>query len=267
MIGSRSMVGLSLLCALVFCAAAVQSASAAGTTAFSCVRVVGKTGEFTDADCAGKSANKTGEYEHKEFTPGTTTPKVGVGAITSAALNTTLLTLPVEVVCEVVTGSGKLTNLQPGGPGTEMLAKGEEIKVEYKKCTVVKPAKCRVAEPIVVNATSVTKTNLGAGNEMGTEFKPLVVGGVTQPFTEIEFKDGEKAGEKCALKNMRFPVTGTAISTSTEGGGVGARTNGESEFTAAMSGTLKIGGEAMTFSSRITTFEGENAVTGTTTNP
>src|SRR5262245_34707505 len=62
----RSAVGLSLICALVFCALAAQGASAAegkNTTAYECVKGGGSK-DFSDAHCDNNVGAGKGEYGH-----------------------------------------------------------------------------------------------------------------------------------------------------------------------------------------------------------
>src|SRR5689334_16146452 len=66
----RSAVGLSLICALVFCALSAQSASAAegkNTTAFECVKGGGAK-DFSDAHCDNNVGAGKGEYGHVVLT-------------------------------------------------------------------------------------------------------------------------------------------------------------------------------------------------------
>ena len=87
MIGRRATVGLSLLCALAFCAFAAQSASAAkavNTTAFTCVE--GATKDFSDAHCDTKVTAGTGQYGHVVIPQGTTTEVVGENTTTGGAI-------------------------------------------------------------------------------------------------------------------------------------------------------------------------------------
>jgi hypothetical protein len=77
MIGRRAVVGLSLLSALLFCAFAAQSASAAlktstNTTGFTCVKGVTEKGDFKDEHCDETNVGK-GAFKHELIPLNTTT--------------------------------------------------------------------------------------------------------------------------------------------------------------------------------------------------
>jgi hypothetical protein len=148
---------------------------------------------------------------------------------------------------------------------------GKKINLSYSGCTVLKPAKCTVKEPIVVaEGTTTTVVNIKgkeeeekgtAGTEMGVEVKPN--GAI---FTSVVFQ-----GAECAVTNggKAFPVEGTAIGTGSRGSAtsVGA-SGGTLIFTKAMTEkTLKFGTSA-SFDSTVTLkMEGGNPITYTTVEP
>lgn len=67
MTGRRAIIGLSLLCALVFCASAAPSAMALkGTTLFTCIKATGGGAGFSDEHCT-KSVASGASYEMKEI--------------------------------------------------------------------------------------------------------------------------------------------------------------------------------------------------------
>jgi hypothetical protein len=266
MIGRRSVVGLSLLCALFFCAFAAQSASAKGTTAFTCVSNGGSK-DFSDAHCDSPVTPGTGSFGHVAITTETlvqltndktknvTTEK------TSFVLKGELALAPAEITCTSANGEAKLINEEVG----VMQTKGQEGGfVNFTGCSVQKPANCTVKEPIVAKGSSVTKTNINT-NEMGLEFKPPSGSTV---FTEITFE-----GASCGLKGKTFKVEGTAIATGSRGSTEAATSSGATlEFTNAMTkSTLKLGGKPAEVEGKLTVAmtnankETENAITLTTT--
>jgi hypothetical protein len=216
MIGRRAIVGISLLSALLFCASGVQGASAAAhtsenTTAFTCVKGGGKL-DFKDAHCDETTAAGKGEYGHELIPAGPTqfeiTNKETANKTTEAApltLKSKLAGVETHTNCSAVSGSG---NIENGGSGLNHKVTGS-VTLEVSKCTVIKPANCKVKEPIVWKATFMGADQIGAEkNTMGLEFVPE-----SGNFTEITFE-----GEKCALKGSTFGTSGTAIVTGAPGG-------------------------------------------------
>jgi hypothetical protein len=210
--GHRAVAGLSLLSALLFCALAAQGASAAAhvsenTTAFTCVKGGGSV-DFEDAHCDNSVGAGKGQYGHVEIKTGETTEfevtnNATANATTEAAsviLKSTLSGVLTETNCGTAAGTGWIEN---SSTGKDHKVSGA-MTLNVTKCTVVKPASCKVKEPIVWNVLfkGVDELN-GAEKNMGLEFAPSGAN-----FTEITFE-----GEKCALKGKTFGITGTAIST------------------------------------------------------
>ncbi len=242
MIGRRAVIGLSLLCALVFCAVGASSASAKGMTAFECVKGGGGIFKYSEADC--DVTNDAGEYGHVEITKTIEIDSKLVSA--NYKLNTTLLTLATEITCTVQTSTGGLTN-EVGPP---MKAKGT-AEISFSGCTVNKPAKCIVKEPIVAKTVVKSVIFNEAKEEHGLEYSANGT-----KFTEITFEN--KGAEKCALAvGKPFPVEGTIIGT----GSAVNMTGGIQRFkkTEASMQKLTVGGEPATL-------EGETTVTNKVTN-
>lgn len=214
MIRRRTTTGLSLLCALAFCAFAAQSASAAkavNTTAFTCVKDGGNL-DFSDAHCDSKVTQGTGSYGHVAIQPGTTLDVIGdntttAGATSPAVLKGKAFGTAVEISCATVTGEGTLHNIHDS-TGSQHTVTGTATS-KISKCTVLKPAKCVIAEPIEVAAELEGVEGIGAEkNTMGIEAKPDGGGKV---FLSITFKN--KGAEKCGLNEKTLSVEGTAIGT------------------------------------------------------
>lgn len=213
MIGRRATVGLALICGFLFCALAAQSASATlakNTTAFTCVKGAAAK-DFSDPHCDTKVSPGTGEYGHESIKLGDTTKVVFTNAGTSSATKESTpaifkaepFKVKTEITCKTVKGEGTVTNEEPEAKVHRGSGSGT---TEGTGCTVQKPLKCSVKEPIAVGAEAVPLEELGAEkNEMGGELKP-VGGGKT--FTTITFE-----GAECALKGKPFNVEGTAIGT------------------------------------------------------
>ncbi len=246
MIGRRAVTGLSLLCALVFCAIGASSASAAkGMTAFECVEKGGGAFKYSDADC--DVTNAEGKFGHVEITKEAEFDTKLVSA--NYKLNTTLLTLVVEVNCTEQTSIGKLKNV--AGPPMKGEGTGE---ITFNGCTVSKPAKCLIKQPIVFKAAVKSVIINEAKEEHGLEYAPAEAGG---NFGEITFQNKSEA-EKCAIANggKAYPIKGTAIGTGSATNMTGAIQRFKK--TEAPMQKLTVGGEPFTL-------EGETTVTNKAT--
>jgi hypothetical protein len=264
MIGRRAVVGLSLLSALLFCAFAAQSASAAAaknTTAVTCVKGGGEL-DFSDAHCDKKVEPKKGEFGHvaiaNEATTVSVTNEKTASETTAAAptiLKGTVFGVKNEITCTKVAGEGTLTNSEPVAKEHKLTG---TITANFTSCTVNKPAGfgCKVKEPITVKSNVEGVEGLGAGkNEMGLEFKPTE----GEVFNEIVI-------EGCFLKGT-FKTTGTAIGTGTPAP-TEKHSGTTNVFTNAMTKeTLKLAGNPAEVSSSttVTMSGGGNPIALTTT--
>ncbi len=261
--GRRSIVGLSLLCALALCAFAASSASAAGTTAFACEPKTGEKGSvgFSDEHCD-KAAVDTGvKFVHKAIAPNSPTEIELTNEKTKGETKEaepSVLTGPLggievlEISCKKVGGTGTLTNEESGA----MQAVGN-LAIEHSECTAAKPTNgsgielCKVKSPIVYTANFKTYGNEA---EMGLELTPKS-GGTFGTFT-LE----NNGANKC-------PVTGViGISGSfelTPGGtanGIGA-----TQHFYTGKNNLRWGGNAYSLTGAITLrMKGGNPITFTT---
>jgi hypothetical protein len=210
MIGHRAVIGMSLACALLACAFTAQSAfavAAKNTTLVTCTQNGGAK-DFTDAHCDNKGA---GNFGHTLLESGV---KWGTNITNAKTKNNTTEAAPAifkwtnfgvkhEVTCTVVTGTGLVG--QAGLAEKEHNVAGSAM-FNFTKCTVNKPAGCKVEEPIVLTGTTQGVEGLGAlKNEMGIEFIPTESkGGTLVPITVIG----------CIVKGTTN-LTGTAIATGT----------------------------------------------------
>jgi hypothetical protein len=213
----RATIGLALFCALSISALGAQSASAAfskavNTTAYTCVPGGGNK-DFSDAHCDNKVTPGTGSFGHEVIPVNQETAVITTNEKTKnlttestpAILKGEVALTKTEIECGSVHGEGTFKNEEPSAKVHTGSGTGE---TKMTSCTVRKPAKCVVAEPIVVKVQGIPVEKGGAGgNEMGGEIKPAV----GSRFVEIEFKD--KGGESCPLKNKVFPIEGSAIAT------------------------------------------------------
>lgn len=218
MIGRRAAVGLSLLCALLFCAFAAQSASAAkstNTTAVTCVP--SEKGGFNDAHCDIPNAGGTGKFTHEAIplnetkTVNATNQKVTNETKEHEAvrLNGSIGLTKVEISCttlETDTSNSFVHNVESESKHT-MTGNGTAV---ISECTVLKPAKCIIKGPIRADANFSGAEKLGAAeNEMGVEF---VGANAEETFAEVTFE-----GAECALKGQTYKVKGSMIGTSGPG--------------------------------------------------
>lgn len=236
MIGRRATVGLSLLCALMFCALAAQSATAqkvgiekvvkaVNTTAFTCVKGGGE--DFADAHCDEKVGGKFG---HAKIDPGSKTDIEVSNAETanktteaaSATLKGVLAGVTVEVTCKTASPGKETSYIENVNheAAKQHTVKGT-ISVAFSGCEVKKPAKCVVKEPIETLAEFQGVEGLKLQtpgeppvvheNTMGVEFK----GDPNEEAAFAKLTLENKGAEKCALAGKVLEVFGTAIATGT----------------------------------------------------
>ncbi|MGB7685469.1 MAG: hypothetical protein WBL45_06755 [Solirubrobacterales bacterium] len=219
MIGRRSTIGLSLLCALAFCAFAAQSASAVhakNTTAFTCIWAGPGNGEFADPHCDEKVGLGNGPYHHKEIPPlpvETTelevTNETTEEATEPLKLNSVVAGVGMEVLCKKAASAAKTTYLHNVDIEGNHTVTGT-ILINVTECEVKKPTNCKIKEPIVITATFEGVEGLGKGkDERGLEFKGE---GKEGEFATLNF-----SGEKCAFAGKAFPIQGSAIGTGQPG--------------------------------------------------
>jgi hypothetical protein len=269
MIGRRAVIGLALLSALLFSALAVQSASAAkavNTTGFTCIAIA--NGGFNDPHC--DVAEPGGGFGHASFSVGTPTEVTATNnAVTEstkksepAVLKSKVGLVETEITCNVVENEPKNSVIKNEEPAAGQHTVSGTVRTLFKTCTVNKPAKCTVKEPITSNAKFTAVEKLGAGsNEMGGE---LVGSGAEETFAEITFEGGE-----CALKGKTVKVKGSVIGTSGPTT-TSSQTNKHSGATVVFTPEkemqkLKLGVETATFSTIVTqTGPSGNPLSGTT---
>jgi hypothetical protein len=283
MIGRRAIVGLALLSAFLFCAFAAQSASAAlttskNTTAFTCVKDATEKGDFKDAHCDETNVGK-GIFKHELIPPDTTTEvdvtneKVTESTTKSeiTVLKTTITLVKTEIQCTVVNNNVKNSTIHNVEPEPKAHTFTGTVETEFSKCTVIKPANCRVKEPIVTRASVHGVEGLegpkGEKNAMGLEF----IGDFEEEtLGEIEFEN--KGEEKCILAGHKAKIKGKLIGTNgptTES----QQENKESGATVVFTPKfkmqeLKVGPEPAEFTSIVTAKmagAGGNPITLTTT--
>jgi hypothetical protein len=266
MIGRRAAGGFVLLCALLFSAFASQSAFAEipETTVFEC-STTAAVKDFSDEHCDKTVTPETGSRGHTKF-PTTATEVTGTNektaesttkAVASSIEGEVALT-KTKITCTKVAATGSLKNEEPAAG--KMQASGTAT-VSFSGCTVEKPLKCVVAEPITAKTSAVTKTNLGAGaNEMGVEFKPEA--GLV--FATIEYLN--KGAEACGLNGQKFTVEGTATGTGSLGSSEAQKETGAT-MVFGPDNKLTLGGKAANFTATVTLNRKSNGNPLTLTTP
>lgn len=235
----RSALGTAVLFALALSAFTAASASAVGTTAFTCAKT--ETGAtFKDGHC--KEAGSGAGYKHVEITPEAPTEislintrtAEGTTAAQPAKLEGTILGAPVAIECSMLSGMGTLTNKTTAGG--EMFIHGEAA-VEFSGCVVTKPAAlgCVVKEEKITTKT-LTGTTEGQGNAVKVTPKE----GTTMFSVALE---------KCSVSgyNNTYPMTGT-MKIPLSGATLSCT---HAEITAQ--NTMKFGGQKAGFSGSVTT--------------
>jgi hypothetical protein len=198
--------GLGVLCVLAIGAVMAQGAFAAsgGTTGFTCKATTEGPG-FSDAHCLTAVASGA-KFKHVAVAPNVVTEGIATnaktGTETTSAVPAKFITkksgVTIEISCKTATGTGTGQNLA----GPKMSVSGA-ANGEAKECTVVKPASCKVKEPIVGKGQAVTFDNGTGATEKGIKISPSE-GTV---YTTIVL---ENNGGVCALAG-NYPIEGTAI--------------------------------------------------------
>ncbi len=277
--GRRAVIGLSLLCALLFSAFAVQSASATvGTTAFTCVSGGGEK-DFADAHCDEPKAG--GGFGHVAIGESTTLVELTNAKTANktteakhALFKSTSGGIAIEITCTTAQGEASLKNIAKGPDGGMAVEGKEGGTLNFSGCKMPKPVNagkeelCKVAEPIKTTGSSITRVLQGPEkNTMGVEFKPTVKEEKAQAFVELAFEN--IPGKACFLAGKVIPVTGTAMATGARGPSNSVNSSGGTLlFTTAMTKeTLKFGAAAAEFEASITVSMTNEVDKKTTENP
>ncbi|HET7444431.1 MAG TPA: hypothetical protein VFJ57_07210 [Solirubrobacterales bacterium] len=258
MIGRKAMVGLALLCALVFGAVSAQSAFAVGTTVATCKLNTGK-GAFKDAHCSTKEAG--GNYEAPEVTENAETffegsnslTKAETTASTPAVLTSTVEGVATEVECSTSASTGGFKNKETEESKIMYAESQGAIKlttITYTGCVVQKPKaageECTVNSKGKAAGTIVTNQLSGiTGTEKigGVEEMYVVVLGPGEVFAELTFT--AVGGKTCpaALTKKALALTGEAKLEAIGATMVSPHPNPK------IASTLKLGGFAATLTS------------------
>ncbi|HET7444801.1 MAG TPA: hypothetical protein VFJ57_09105 [Solirubrobacterales bacterium] len=202
MTGRRATFGLAVLIALALSAVAATSASATGTTAFTCVKDAG--GSLKGPHCLTSGSGES--YKHVGFNTKTTATATNANtasettAASSVILKGTTAGIITEITCSEAHAEGFLENKENGSAEMFVHATG---KLRLTGCVVNKPEKigCKVKGG-EITTTELTVTTEGQGDELLV--KPAEGGGVTSITVE---------GCSNPSCNGTFPLTGTIKAT------------------------------------------------------
>lgn len=241
--GRGAVIGLSLLCALLFSAIAVPSASANTHTAYTCVSSEAEKGEFNDSDCTSKNSQNKGSFNVKEIKIDETTKIEGTGT-QSSVLKSTIAGMSVTITCTGTSMAGDVKNFTNSG---RMKIAGD-AKLTFTSCklegTIVTVGKCALGKETIEAENTSTESVEGA---MTRAYKPA------EESTENAFASFSLIG--CIKKELNEKVwtftggfkaipNGTIMETtveSTEGKGKTEESNG-----------LWLAGEKASFTSGVT---------------
>jgi hypothetical protein len=189
MTGRRTIVGLSLLGVLLVCALGAASASAAGTTAFTCKSVL-EGATFEDEHCTKADPDGGPGFIHEEIAVGTTTEVTATNNVTGATSSTVVghsilggveFTIDSEEVHATASCKNETVGEVMQWHCKKVLATFKKLKVtpESLKCSVT-GGEIKTKEMTAV--TRETETGKGPGVNFvpeapGTIFAEFTVGG------------------------------------------------------------------------------------------
>lgn len=237
----RAIVGLTLLCALVFAFAAQPAMAVQGTTALTCVHVeLGAA--FEDEHCT-KDAEGGEGWIHEEISAGVETLATASNNETGSKVKSPGLSGTIEKVKFSLEAGSFKTCANKAFVENKQKANGQMEAIggfcgEFTGVKVTEPANCSVKNgEIKLNekgrANTVVK-EVGEKEEMYIEFLPPE----GKPFASFTFE-----GLKCVLKGVTAEVTGNAkanVTTELE------RRDGPT-LRFQLAKTLKVGGNEATF--------------------
>jgi hypothetical protein len=198
MSGRRTILGLSLLCALFVCAISAASASAVGTTAFTCVQ--GPTPQFVDEHCTSEGPG-TKKFEHVEIAVGTTTEITATNDTTGTTDPVVIHSIlgGVEFTIDAnkvhLTGSCKNETV-----GEVMQNHCKDVVIAFSELSVTPAAlKCSVlAGEIKTNKITTVTREEGGTKGAGVNHVPE---GAGTPFAEFKIGGAEcKLGKEFTIK-------------------------------------------------------------------
>lgn len=220
---ARTVLAALVLCAMAFWAVGVQGASAAGTTAYTCVKGTGSP-EYKDSHCkeegAGggfitKAIEGSAEFEGETVARSKAEEEEGVA---KTELIATVAGIKLNMTCGKAVTTGKLTNTLDGGV---MATHFTEDRTHFTKCHAVlvnSPAKtCVVSEPGAPEKgtwTTKKRTITIKPEEMKLPVVPEEAG---ESFLEFELL--QAGGTECpkTLNEVKVKVTGSLVGEYSEG--------------------------------------------------
>lgn len=228
MIGRRAAIGLSLVCALAFCAFAAQSASAKGITAFTCAK--SEKGSFDDAHC--NKGNAKGTFGHTELKEGT--------AVTISNKNTANATTDhtmaighligfdgekVTNTCTKAHGTGVIANTtHENGKEEKVMGVTGEINTFFTDCVVSGDLAKKDPSCKIKGGTVITEAEISTPTEEAIKFENK--GGPLTSFTIEGCKNKAYNTEYTITGHSTAEFKGTTLIT-TEEGSKGLESGGE----------------------------------------
>lgn len=195
---SRAVLGVSVLCGLIFSTFAAANASAVGTTAYTCASGTGAG--FTDGHCltaVGSGAN----FKHVEITEETNISGTNANTISGTTAGSpeiffgTVVAVPTQVNCTTASTTGTMKNVTSGAEMVLLFT----LNTNFSGCGVEKPAGkgCKVKEGKIT-----TKSLSATTKEQGNFLKFSPTEGTELASITIE-------GCSVAGLNNTFPLTGS----------------------------------------------------------
>jgi hypothetical protein len=233
MAGRKSVLGIAVLCALIF--GALASSASAEETAWECTEEAEPL-IYQDAHCL--IAGPVEEFGTVEFAEGKENKITGTNAATASGtsaaavskLKGALSGVVTEVQCTGLEGTGQLTNAAASVTGTGV--------IKYTGCSVTAPA----GKGCVVTGGTVTTKTL-KGTTVGQAANKLKF----SPNSGTEFASVPISSCSIGSLNNTFPVTGSlvadvsgATTVTTEGGVTGQNTLKFGGVNAGIEGALTI---------------------------
>jgi hypothetical protein len=204
--GRKAVLGVALLGALFVCALGAASASAKGTTAFTCVKT-GIEPQFVDEHCTQESFG-TKEFKHQEIPAGETTEVTATNNVTGSETSTAVMHLilggiefTIDATNVSATGSCKNETV-----GEVMQWHCKEVVATFTGLTVTPASlKCEVLTgEIKTKSMTVLTRETAGGKGPGLNYTPEAGAGTS--FARFEI-----GGASCKLGKPAIEAVGNVI--------------------------------------------------------
>ncbi len=249
----RTLIGLTVLCALAFSAISAASASAKGTTAFTCVP--GGGGANTNAHCDPGSSGTSG---HVSFAAGTKT-HLHISAVGEQVLKGTLAGVAVELASSEVEAETSPNTSYIENNNTSPMDVTGTLVLHYKnveiKASAALKARCTIENmEVTTTPLSITSSTGETKKTTGITFKPQ-----SGAFAHIKFVTNPNPHEE-----KLCPLAGTEA---TVEGSVTGNTSGATLTVDPESSSLTLGGNAATLQGTVTVAATDPGIANDTPKP